>query len=435
MAETAGVRGDRDRGPDPAEAGAPPIGIEHIIPTELMVAKIEEAVAARRSRDFLLIGRTNALRTHDLDEALRRGEGLCQGRGRRAVRPGAGARGPARHRRAVAAAADVHDSGRRGWRRPGFRWRISAPWGSPWSSIRQRRCWPCTARCAAATTPSPWACRTRRLAARPRTSRRVHETIGLGQAAGDRKAHGGALIRRRRPRGHSAGSPAAAVRMRAGRRGASGQGRQTPSLPRDHVDRMPPLFHHQPRGFDAQVLHRLGRRLARLGVNARLNCRGLRCAASASCSTESGGVEVALGIGQRALDAVGFGLHLQQRRKLRLPARAPVIDDELLRDRPRHLRAPDPSRPWPARGRRPAVIPADVQTGPSVMKMRSSSTFTLGETRLKLARVEPMRGRAPALEQAGFGENERADAGRGDPPGSPRRRPHEREKTRPSAAQ
>lgn len=51
------------------------IGIEHIIPTELMVAKIEECVRARRSSDFLIIARTNAARQpNGLDEALRRGE-------------------------------------------------------------------------------------------------------------------------------------------------------------------------------------------------------------------------------------------------------------------------------------------------------------------------------------------------------------------------
>jgi methylisocitrate lyase len=50
------------------------VGIEHLIPTELMVQKIEEAVAARRDPDFVIVGRTNACRTHDLDEALRRGE-------------------------------------------------------------------------------------------------------------------------------------------------------------------------------------------------------------------------------------------------------------------------------------------------------------------------------------------------------------------------
>jgi methylisocitrate lyase len=50
------------------------VGIEHMIPLELMVAKVKEAVAARRSRDFLVIGRTNAVRAGTLDEALRRGE-------------------------------------------------------------------------------------------------------------------------------------------------------------------------------------------------------------------------------------------------------------------------------------------------------------------------------------------------------------------------
>jgi methylisocitrate lyase len=50
------------------------IGIEHIIPQELMAAKIAEAVRARREPNFVIIGRTNAARTHGLDEALRRAE-------------------------------------------------------------------------------------------------------------------------------------------------------------------------------------------------------------------------------------------------------------------------------------------------------------------------------------------------------------------------
>ena len=48
------------------------IGIEHIVPAELMVEKIREAVAARHSRDFLIIARTNATRMHGLKEALER---------------------------------------------------------------------------------------------------------------------------------------------------------------------------------------------------------------------------------------------------------------------------------------------------------------------------------------------------------------------------
>ena len=47
------------------------IGIEHCVPTELMVEKIKEAIAARRSQDFIIIARTNATRMHGLDEALR----------------------------------------------------------------------------------------------------------------------------------------------------------------------------------------------------------------------------------------------------------------------------------------------------------------------------------------------------------------------------
>lgn len=50
------------------------IGIEHIIPAEEMAAKVREAVAVRRSPDFLIIARTNAIRMHGLDEALRRAE-------------------------------------------------------------------------------------------------------------------------------------------------------------------------------------------------------------------------------------------------------------------------------------------------------------------------------------------------------------------------
>jgi 2-methylisocitrate lyase-like PEP mutase family enzyme len=50
------------------------LGVEHLIPTEDMVHKIEEAVAARRDEDFVIIARTNACRTDTVDEAVRRGE-------------------------------------------------------------------------------------------------------------------------------------------------------------------------------------------------------------------------------------------------------------------------------------------------------------------------------------------------------------------------
>jgi 2-methylisocitrate lyase-like PEP mutase family enzyme len=50
------------------------IGIEHMIEADLMAAKIREAVSARRDPDFIIIGRTNALRSSTMDDALRRAE-------------------------------------------------------------------------------------------------------------------------------------------------------------------------------------------------------------------------------------------------------------------------------------------------------------------------------------------------------------------------
>jgi 2-methylisocitrate lyase-like PEP mutase family enzyme len=50
------------------------IDVEHLIPTELMTQKIAEAVAARRDPAFIIVARTNACRTDNLDEALRRAE-------------------------------------------------------------------------------------------------------------------------------------------------------------------------------------------------------------------------------------------------------------------------------------------------------------------------------------------------------------------------
>jgi len=49
-------------------------GIDHLVPTELAVKKITEALAARTDPDLVLIARTNARRVYDLDEALRRAE-------------------------------------------------------------------------------------------------------------------------------------------------------------------------------------------------------------------------------------------------------------------------------------------------------------------------------------------------------------------------
>jgi methylisocitrate lyase len=50
------------------------VGVEHMIPVALMAAKVREAVAARRSPEFVVIARTNAMRASTMDDALRRGE-------------------------------------------------------------------------------------------------------------------------------------------------------------------------------------------------------------------------------------------------------------------------------------------------------------------------------------------------------------------------
>src|SRR2546428_8450331 len=50
------------------------IGIEHMIPMELMAAKVKEAAAARRRPGFLIVARTNAMRASTMEDALRCGE-------------------------------------------------------------------------------------------------------------------------------------------------------------------------------------------------------------------------------------------------------------------------------------------------------------------------------------------------------------------------
>lgn len=48
--------------------------IEHMIPQQLMVEKIKESINARRNNDFLIIARTNGIRSTSLSDALDRGK-------------------------------------------------------------------------------------------------------------------------------------------------------------------------------------------------------------------------------------------------------------------------------------------------------------------------------------------------------------------------
>ena len=118
------------------------IGIEHMIPMELMAAKVREAVAARRNPDFLIIARTNAMRASD-GRRTAAGRSVSKGR-RRPAAPvdGAQARAIAGDRRAAWRSIDVSRWSRRagghGSDPPGPR----QPSGSGSSPIRAPPCWP-----------------------------------------------------------------------------------------------------------------------------------------------------------------------------------------------------------------------------------------------------------------------------------------------------
>ena len=47
-------------------------GVEHVIPRDEMVAKIKAAVAARENPDFLIMGRTDSMRTDGFEEGIER---------------------------------------------------------------------------------------------------------------------------------------------------------------------------------------------------------------------------------------------------------------------------------------------------------------------------------------------------------------------------
>jgi 2-methylisocitrate lyase-like PEP mutase family enzyme len=50
------------------------LGREHLVPTEFMVERVKEAVAARTDPNLIIVARSNAVRPYGIDEALRRGE-------------------------------------------------------------------------------------------------------------------------------------------------------------------------------------------------------------------------------------------------------------------------------------------------------------------------------------------------------------------------
>ena len=54
------------------------VGIDHLVPTEFFLKKLEEAIAARTDPDLVIIARTNARRAGGIEEAIRRGEAFAK---------------------------------------------------------------------------------------------------------------------------------------------------------------------------------------------------------------------------------------------------------------------------------------------------------------------------------------------------------------------
>ena len=168
------------------------VGVDHLVPTELVVDRIKEAVAARTDPDLVIIGRTNARRVYDLDEALRRAEALRN----------AGADMIFVHTRDAEEIRTVSErlggplmtfapqdgfSARSGSPAPRWpRWAIALP---PRRAAPSRRC---TRRCASPTMP-----RRRHARSLPGQGRRGRHDEGgarhlrTAQAAGDRAPHHG----------------------------------------------------------------------------------------------------------------------------------------------------------------------------------------------------------------------------------------------------
>jgi hypothetical protein len=80
------------------------------------------------------------------------------------------------------------------------------------------------------------------------------------------------------------------------------------NLPSDDVDRMSALLRHEPGRLDAQVLDPLGRRLPGLGAESATELALTQVRRLSELSNRQRLIEIALRVGQRALDTVGFGL-------------------------------------------------------------------------------------------------------------------------------
>ena len=79
----------------------------------------------------------------------------------------------------------------------------------------------------------------------------------------------------------------------------------------DDVNRMAALFHQEPGGLHTQILHRLGRGLTGFGAEGAAELSGAQIRRVGQTLTRKLGMEIALRIGQSALDAIRFGCQFQ----------------------------------------------------------------------------------------------------------------------------
>ena len=191
---------------------------------------------------------------------------------------------------------------------------------------------------------------------------------------------------------------------------------------------MPALLDHQPRRLEPKPLDGLGRRLPRFEREHAAELAGAQVNGLGQFLDRQRAAQVLARIVQRILDAVRFRREVQHFGMLRLAARAALVHDQLVRDRPRRFGAQilfhhrereveagrhaggGPDRPVDDVD--PVVLDADIR-----------------KALLHLAPVCPVRGRTPLRQQARFREHEPAGADARDAPRARARLAQEREHT------
>jgi hypothetical protein len=182
---------------------------------------------------------------------------------------------------------------------------------------------------------------------------------------------------------------------------------------RDDVDRVVAAFDHGAGRLDAQHLDGARRRLARLDAERAAELARAQVGSLGQLIHRQRLAQVALGIAQRLLDAVGLRLQLEQGRELRLAAAAPVVDHQVARDIARHLRA------MVRLDHRQAQVDAGRHAGrrPDLAFVDEDPVFFHAQARiraLQVARQLPVGGGALAVQQAGFRQQEGAGADAAD---------------------